>query len=1063
MDEIVFPDIPKMQIPRRKRLGFDVPDASGVISRARKGVLEATSESTPDVLGGGATGPLVFPTIDVTATVPKPPKPAEAPEEETGLWGKAVKGVAAAVKTPLRLIGNAAQVAGYASMGDTAGMADVPTFVDTAVQAFRESAPSVKAEMLGALHKASVASAQTYYTVGVTLPKVLGHLSAGDVRSAGAALREMDKPIQENMPVGRMFASQLNELYPQFGPGVTYIVYQKGHRTMSAKVSNANVRDRIAEITAGGGKIIDTQTMTPDDIAVLTPGMAFHPNDVVAFSAEITDPLMAGIFGKATQGALKAFPAAARVASRIPGAQRAVEEISRKASKMVEPGTPLGKLMDQLETNEWTGVTLTKTTKGYRARLYPMTLQSRAVQAQLSQQSNAVTELIRGTNRKAEAIARSYVNAVESGDKLAAESASTWLVNHGLVNDTDILSSARSIVRIADQVKTLSKPARTELEKLAYSYARGDTTQTAVLARIEKDIADGVPVDPLTPDVKAAYKTLRTLAKKEAALGLEPGDIKVLANALTLPRGGLGIISDDVFRLMDDYAGVLKGKIPKHLNPTKAEMTDFLAQGGPEIAALSARARRQLLAGFKAIGSADGLGVSSFALDRMRKGLRSAVYTDFAGRTDLDDLVRQVMDAEDVLKTTMAPGPRVKPVRRQWATRVRKAVDQEAEASGFDPGVVHNMARMARDIDEQWGRLEVDLGIINEAQFERMRGVHLRRMFDFDKMETRLQELEKSDPVRAGELRAHYEKHKATLEAMNRAGMRIGGIGTSIAKTRQALTPEFRQWLDEVNNLSDAILISGNKAADDIGEGMLYRAISRSGLASDTQMPGWVPLLSKSSKARSAVGGTWGELEGKWVPKVIAADLERMAREIHTRPSAMLWAWTKYVIAPFKRASVVYYPVARAHNAISNFVAMQLGTGITDIQRTAKFGYAGLSSMFNRDAFFQRYARYSPSVREASVLLHENFADLARDAAGQVPERTLLQNMARGVARSMAWEEATAKMSMFHAAVTPVAKGGLGLTDREAVLLAEQWMIDYGNVPPIVDVLRRKLGIFPFI
>jgi len=357
-----------------------------------------------------------------------------------------------------------------------------------------------------------------------------------------------------------------------------------------------------------------------------------------------------------------------------------------------------------------------------------------------------------------------------------------------------------------------------------------------------------------------------------------------------------------------------------------------------------------------------------------------------------------------------------------------------------------------------------------------MQGWHLRRMYDWDGVEKKLGQLYKTDPAKAAKIEEEYLKLKGKVDTLHNTGMDIGGIETSIAKRRKPASPELRELLEQFDNLSDTVLISGRKAATSISTANFYSALKHSGLASESFIPGYVKLPGKigkvvgtlklakkvAGKKKQPIIHSWGEMSGMYVPAPMYADLVRHATELHHKPSELMSMWVKYLIRPFKLGNVVYHYLARGHNSVSNIIAMQLATGAI-LPHIFLEGKNALFDLLSRGTDFQIYSRFFPSLRESSLMLHEQFSNLIANESKNLFSKTFIGSISKGIQKSMAWEEGVGKLTIFKIAKKPIERGGLGLSDQEAVLLAEKFMIDYGNVPPIVDVLRRRWGIFPFM
>jgi len=995
---------------------------------------------------------LKIPSVKTTYQ-PAPRKPVEGQEKLT-TGGKIQKAVSAAIQLPGRIIATTAQILGHLSEGDVESVKKVPTIFENAVKLWNEAGPSSRREALRGLESLSEATATLYHGVGKVLPQALGYISAGDTKTAKNLLMDLDKPIRENQNLMEFMKKELNTFYSDYGPGVSYLTYKdKDGKIATSKVSNEDVKQRINQIQKSGGSLVGVDVTPEANIKIGGWQTKTNLNTALAFATEVADPVLAGIYGRAIGKGMRVgaslLKGSSRVAKQIPGVEKAIEYIGDLAGQITSPGSRFDKMMQAIETHELFGMTLRNSTKKIRDKYTFEARQARAMQAQIKEQAESVAALLKTNNKLLDYVSQTYLDNLGKDGGLPAVKrylAGGFLINHGLV-----LTSIEDTAKVITKLKNLKAPQREELLRLAHDMATGDSINENILARVAKAMDAGLPPPVDSPELQKAFAVLSRVEKKAADWGLSMDDVRVFSNALRLPKSGLGVRHPELYDTLTDFAEILKGNIPKRFALIQGEADELIKRFGVDYEILNPANKELVGSGMKAIETATALGLSEEGISQMRKAL--AVAGDRKLQGNLEILVRKFDDYDKLISDDLVVGPKVPQNKREMAARIREAVRQEASEQGFDPDVVETIAKMGRKLDEQWGLMEVDLGIISREQFDKMRGLHIRRMYNMEGVEARLEEISKLDSAKADRLRVQYESLLADIDTVHRSGIDIGGIGTSIAKRREQLTPEFRNLLDEVNNISDAITLSGRRAANDISTATFYKMVNKTGLAQDSWAPGHKKLI----------GSTWGELNGKYVPEIVYADLTRAAKEMHSRPSELTTWWSKYVIRPFKLANVVYYPAARLHNAVSNAIAVSIALDTTSVPALIEHVASGIKSILARDMYFIRYSRYSPSIRESSLILNEQFSSLSKMGNGGLLENTLLGRAYKFPQQTMAWEESAAKMAIFKQAVKPKAQGGLGMTDREGVLLAEKWMIDYGDVPPIVDYFRRRIGVFPFL
>lgn len=997
----------------------------------------------------------------------------------TGTWGKLVRAAATPFRYIPKVVKHTSQMWGHLSAGDIQSLTKVPGIFDDAITAYKQASPSLIKEMVAGLHGTSVMSASTYHTAallaGILGPEVgstglfgkkIKKTSQEDVRRL---TKQFGSPLEKNQTMSPFLKEQVETYMPEYGKGMSYIIYRDGKQVKTAKVPTYQAAAMTERLQSEGKKVLDfakAPGSVTSELAQTTFGrFGISPADAIAFAGEMADPLMAGIYGKIANVTIKGLTVGAKVIPKIPGVTKAATKIAELAAKETGPISSIGKIIDKLETSPVYGVTLRSSTKAARNKLYPYTLTSRALKTSMAEQVETAVGIIRGEAKEARAIAGTYLTAK---NPILKAQAAKWIVGHGLIRGDSLDDAAQSIMRLTDPA--IDKTTRKELEKLAYSVATGETSNLEILAKVEKAMAEGLPVPEESALIRQNQQIFRDIAANAAEKGIDPRDLQTISNALRLPKGGLGIINERVLEKVDDFGELLiTGKYKPTYAPEPEEIQALLANA-PALATYNPTVQKRLAAGMKIIADLEAGGISNQAGYQMKSALKASLSLKY--NANLSDMINKLAQADRIIAREAALGPFVKPKKVEEILRVRAAVRETAIEKGFNVNVLDEMAKMARGIDDDIGRLEADLGIISREQFDAMQGIHIRRAYDWDAVESKIHKLYKTDPVKAAKLEKHYVALRESEKTLANVGYDIGGIETSIAKRRKPLSPELREFLEQFNNITDALLVSGKQAASSISAATLYDGIKFSGLASETFLPGYRKIPGKlntiaktqmkAGTGKKVVSHSWGSLSGMYVPKSVYSDLVLHATELHKSPDELMNLWVKYMVRPLKLGNVVYNYVARAHNAVSNIMAIQLGTGVTGLQLIG-FWKSAMMDLIERGEAFQRFSRFSPSLREASIMLHEQFSKLISREHKNMFEKTFIGAASKGIQKSMSWEEGMGKLTIFKIATTDVAKGGLGMTDQQAVLLAEKFMIDYGNVAPVVDTLRRKFGIFPFM
>ena len=1053
-----------------------------------------------------STGPVALRPIDFS-NAPISQGPIEAgiitaqPPSKKGLLGKLYSAVVAIPKVAVReLTYTLPTELGHLSAGDSAAAAAVPGFTRMYKEAYQE-ATNPALDTLRLIMQAAKATP----TIGEAVAfgaRAAGYATVGapKERYEQDLLATMRRIASKEESLGSTFHRLIEEHYPEYGSGfsiITYTTPRYPKQVATARIPNTSAMDWAIDAGKRGYNIRGVDTMEPVR-GIFGTTLA----DKIAFLGDVSDPILAVTFGTAARLGFKALGAAGRLLTKVPGVGRGVQTGLDAYAAATKTGTWLGSAMDKIDAGYGS---IRLSTARLRQRVYGMAggqLESVALKEQLREQAQTMQNMLAGQSWGLKRIAQKYLDAEAVNDTITMNQQGIKLINHGGVGlGGDVSQSARTIINIAN----MPTSHRELLGKLALAWREGDTVLEDVLARIEKKIPKESPaIQKAYRDIRgaAAQETRIVRAGKVAAAGTKPvlpdqlglfppakrvrgappaipglqiGDVEVIANALTLPRGGLGVMSNEIKAAMDDYVKVVQGAIPAHLIPTAPEIEAMYAKA-PGLAALEPAQIQKLAAGNKLIDTVCGQGMSEWVVRQMKNGLERSVATNFGGATpDLAKLVDKWILSEAVIKQEAAMGAFVKNIKlvpseeipalstklRSRALQVRAAVEKEAAAQGISRDVLHNAVKLGANLDEQIGKMEVDLGIITKGQFDGLRGLHIRRSYElFPEIEKRLYQLEKTDPVKYARIENEYNVFKQRLASLENANITEspGGVGTTVGLPRKDLTPEFRLFLEQMQNYGDALLLSGRQAAKSISNATFYKAIYEAGLASDVvdAARGFTEPIGKS--------GSWAALAGKWTSKPIAADLKRFATQEVQRDAILGKIWTDYIITPIKMTLVPINYVARMHNMMSNYVQYSLGIGDANLARYVKWKVAAGVSLLDRGPMFQLQARYSPSVREASIIAEMNMAQrFGMGPAEMAIKNNVVWRVGKVGVRTMAWEEALDKHAFFLRAMAPIEEGGLALSARNAALEAEKWIVDYTQVPPVIDWLRRKVGITPFI
>jgi len=254
-------------------------------------------------------------------------------------------------------------------------------------------------------------------------------------------------------------------------------------------------------------------------------------------------------------------------------------------------------------------------------------------------------------------------------------------------------------------------------------------------------------------------------------------------------------------------------------------------------------------------------------------------------------------------------------------------------------------------------------------------------------------------------------------------------------------------------------------------------------IAGDTSFISDEPTLIHTVRLNSKEHGVASGLEGKFTTPYVAKVLQGLVDE------PTVWrGWLSFLNTIMKMSAVVWQPLALVRDFVSNTGALIHGMNL-EPQQAFKVGLyyrKAIQAINTHNEDFLRVAEQTPSVWgatiEATALQNERFA---KTQSGRITEKILwkLSNLPilRNLQYMRGYSEAMGKMAMYYA-VEDLLKNATKedlykladdfgidrrIVDMNAndlsVLVAEKYMIDYHDVVPAVQFLRRYLGLFPFI
>lgn len=198
--------------------------------------------------------------------------------------------------------------------------------------------------------------------------------------------------------------------------------------------------------------------------------------------------------------------------------------------------------------------------------------------------------------------------------------------------------------------------------------------------------------------------------------------------------------------------------------------------------------------------------------------------------------------------------------------------------------------------------------------------------------------------------------------------------------------------------------------------------------------------------------------------------------------------WLDFLNTVVKMSAVVWQPMALFRDFVSNNFAIMFGLALRpdEAWKLGKYYWKALNAVKTHNRDFLKVAEQTPSVWGATIQIHELENEvITRTLSGRLTERLLWRISTLPLFRDMqklrGYSEALGKLAVYYAVedmIKPNSPAKLkelsrhfGIDDRLliqdanslAALVAEKYMLDYHDVTPAVQFLRRYLGIFPFI
>ncbi|MFW3380134.1 hypothetical protein [Aliarcobacter butzleri] len=238
----------------------------------------------------------------------------------------------------------------------------------------------------------------------------------------------------------------------------------------------------------------------------------------------------------------------------------------------------------------------------------------------------------------------------------------------------------------------------------------------------------------------------------------------------------------------------------------------------------------------------------------------------------------------------------------------------------------------------------VDLGILDEAQFDKFKDRYLHRRYDKD-LSQKFNSLFSKGKTVSGVFsrgkewngtKTEYEKllNNGEIGDFFNGKIEATKMQNGQYKFRQDWTDEQRTKWGEIQDIAFSLPETLMRSTEMVQHGkMLKKIVDETKYVSDEALDGYVQLN----------GNKYGALKGKYVPKDMASDINEFHSAIFGNEGGL---FSKDVVDAYKALSsfwkkthTVYNPIAHMNNLLSN-ITMQFGAGINP-HKAVKNAYKG--------------------------------------------------------------------------------------------------------------------------
>lgn len=679
----------------------------------------------------------------------------------------------------------------------------------------------------------------------------------------------------------------------------------------------------------------------------------------------------------------------------------------------------------------------------------------------------------------------------------------------------EITSDAFLDKALKGEIDVVVPPAITDRFDLTYNWHKFDKkTQNAVstaYARAEElGLFSGVLHPADEDNLRLTILSIPDLMQTRKSLSVDiPELLKITKNG-TPDEVLAAYIKAKEIGLIDDYARIAKidnrtivTKAKEELSkPTNSRikpilepiLDDALENAGDIDAAFKTRIRKTIADYNKTVTAKNKISrpeVKVFTDSLRERANLDAIGDVFNPKMSEQDYIQRMVKAyayaDDLLESEMAAGRNVNPAKIKELNHTKTLVEQVAEKKNISLKYIKDMAREASKTDDAFGRFAVDMGLIDSATYQSNKGWHLRKGYELyeakdvdDLVKNKIAGLNAEGNIeQAVELEEAYTNFLAwktnarewsdyktwrELSSKNASGeievkATRGGISTGFMKQRKSTSKELDELLGVYDDIGNAMRLNEVAQPRTKATSLHYAALIKMGVATDTNVTGEMVLCS---------GKSWGALDGKYLDNWLKTRLEYISKSHETDMAPLK---TYQTLCSFLKQLLITSIPTTVRNVASNAIAIALATeskiANVDLYQamvsTSRATKSVIGAMRGKeDRLYRLFSEYSGSLDSSVSRADELVLNAGVIDVGSAPKAVgAISKIGHILSSAYSSAEKISKLSVFDMLTQTNPKTGVQyFSNQKAVLAAEKILIDYGDVPPILDMVRRNSPLF---